>query len=172
MNGFQILEALRKTSDMPVLILSAKSNTEDKVQGLKLKADDYLGKPFHLEELLLRISGILRRAKAANRNYQQITIGGCVVDFNERKITTKTGELESLTEKESDMLRLLVANEGKILSRDEILDRVWGGNEFPSSRTVDNFIVKFRKILNEDNQNPKHILSQRGVGYGLKISED
>lgn len=172
MNGLQILEELRKSSDMPVLILSAKSQTEDKVKGLQLKADDYLGKPFHLEELLLRISSILRRSKSSNKTYQQINIGESSIDFNQRIITSIVGEKISLSEKESDILRLLVANEGKILSRDEILDRVWGGNEFPSPRTVDNFIVKIRKLIEPDNHKPKFILSQRGVGYGLKIKED
>lgn len=172
MNGLQILENLRKKSDVPVLILSAKSETEDRLKGLQLKADDYLGKPFHLEELLLRIAGILRRSNSQRSNYQSITIGNCKVDFNQRKIFTSGGEHESLTEKESDILRLLVSNHGKILSRDEILNSVWGGNEFPSPRTVDNFIVKIRKIIEPDNQNPKYILSQRGVGYGLNLKED
>lgn len=166
-NGFEVLEELRKTSNVPVLILSAKSTDEDKVKGLRLKADDYLAKPFNLEELLLRISGILRRTKSGAHQIQSQNIGKSTVDFNQRKLVAANGESISLSEKETDLLRLLIANEGKILSRDEILDQVWGSQNLPTPRTVDNFILKLRKHIEDDPQNPKHIVSQHGVGYGI-----
>lgn len=168
-NGFQVLTELRESSSVPVLILSAKSTAEDKIKGLKLRADDYLAKPFHLEELLLRIVTILRRSKSQSHEIQSIKIGSSLVNFNQRSIQSETSENIQLTEKEADLLRLLISNAGKILSRDEILDRVWGANNHPTPRTVDNFILKLRKHIEEDPQNPKHLISQHGVGYGINL---
>ncbi|MEC9283282.1 MAG: response regulator transcription factor [Bdellovibrionota bacterium] len=168
-NGFQVLSELRESSSVPVLILSAKSTAEDKIKGLKLRADDYLAKPFHLEELLLRIATILRRSKSLSHEIQSIQIGSSVVNFNQRSIESEDSENIQLTEKEADLLRLLISNAGKILSRDEILDRVWGANNHPTPRTVDNFILKLRKHIEEDPQNPKHLISQHGVGYGINL---
>lgn len=172
MNGFQVLENLRKSSQVPVLVLSAKSEPENRIHGLKLKADDYLGKPFHLEELILRVSGLIRRAKQKDSKAKSIEIAGALIDFEKRSIKLSSGTEEKLGEKEADILKLLVSNEGKILSRDEILDSVWGSGEFPTPRTVDNFILKIRKWIEPDHQNPQYIMSQRGVGYGLKLNKE
>lgn len=164
-NGIDICKALRKVSDVPVLFLSAKGTTADKIEGLKSGGTDYLSKPFDLEELLLRIQILIGRTnKIANPS--TVNIGNQLVDFKTYTIQHQdTKEEITLTKREIALLQLFVEKENEVVSRDEILDRVWGADQFPTSRTIDNFILTFRKIFEKNPKEPVYFHSIRGVGY-------
>lgn len=166
-NGFEILKRIREFSETPVLMLTARGAVEDRIQGLELKADDYLTKPFHLKELLLRIQNLLRRSQNIS-DIQNFQIGSCLVDFAAHKVILSDKTQEILSEKELRFLRLLVSRVNQVVSRDEILNSVWGFDH-PSTRTIDNLIVKFRKWFEENPASPTRILSHRGVGYSLQL---
>lgn len=170
-NGFALAPQLRASAPRAALLfLTAHSNPEDRVRGLELGAGDYLTKPFHFRELLLRIQNCLKRAAeladvpGEMRGVQRI--GRARVDF-ERYAAEVDGQWQPLTHKECAVLRLLAGRAGKAVSRDEILDRAWSADEFPTSRTVDNFIVRLRKLVEPDANEPQVIRSIRGVGYLL-----
>ena len=170
-SGFDVARALREHAPATaILFLTAHANAEDRIRGLELGADDYVGKPFHFRELLLRIQNCLKRAQdlalVPGEMRGQVRIGRALVDF-ERFVATVDGQTQSLTHKECAVLRLLAARAGKAVSRDEILDRAWSADEFPTSRTVDNFIVRLRKLVEIDAADPRVIRSIRGVGYLL-----
>jgi two-component system alkaline phosphatase synthesis response regulator PhoP len=170
-SGFDLARQLRaRAPATAILFLTAHSNAEDRIRGLELGADDYVAKPFNFRELLLRIQNCLKRAQDLARvpgeMRGQVRIGRALVDF-ERFIATVDGETQSLTHKECAVLRLLAERAGKAVSRDEILDRAWSEEEFPTSRTVDNFIVRLRKLVEVDAADPRVIRSIRGVGYLL-----
>ncbi len=158
-NGIDLCKQVRAQTTAPILFLSAKGTTSDRIQGLKAGANDYLPKPFDLEELLLRVAVL---------THQQVEetakIGAWEVDFRTYSIS-KGGENQSLTKKEVALIQLFLEREGEVVSRSEILDRVWGKDQFPTTRTIDNFILHFRKIFEEDPKHPVHFLSVRGVGY-------
>jgi two-component system alkaline phosphatase synthesis response regulator PhoP len=166
-SGLDICKEIRKYSDVPILFLSAKGTTEDRIAGLKLGGNDYLSKPFDLEELLLRVSILLKR----NTNQQSILsstliIGNKEVNFNSFEIKdSKTGSILTIPKKELELLRLFQEKENVVISRDEILDRIWGKDQFPSSRTIDNYILTLRKIFEKDPKNPVYFHSIRAVGY-------
>jgi two-component system alkaline phosphatase synthesis response regulator PhoP len=168
-NGFALARELRAALPQTAIIfLTAYGNPEDRVRGLEIGADDYVTKPFHFRELLLRIQNCLKRAQdlAALPGEMRgiVRIGRARVDF-ERFSAEVNGETHTLTHKESAVLRLLASSAGKAVSRDEILDRAWSAEEFPTSRTVDNFIVRLRRLVEEDAGDPRVIRSIRGVGY-------
>jgi two-component system alkaline phosphatase synthesis response regulator PhoP len=170
-NGFQLARLVREHAPgTAIIFLTAHATPEDRVRGLELGADDYIGKPFNFRELLLRINNCLKRAQELRRvpgNIQgQVRIGRALVDF-ERFSAQVKGESVALTHKECAVLRLLAERVGKAVSRDEILDRAWSPEEFPTSRTVDNFIVRLRKLIEPDAADPRVIRSIRGVGYLL-----
>jgi two-component system alkaline phosphatase synthesis response regulator PhoP len=170
-SGFDLARQLRaRAPATAILFLTAHSNAEDRIRGLELGADDYVAKPFNFRELLLRIQNCLKRAQDLARvpgeMRGQVRIGRALVDF-ERFIATVDGETQSLTHKECAVLRLLAERAGKAVSRDEILDRAWSEEEFPTSRTVYNFIVRLRKLVEVDAADPRVIRSIRGVGYLL-----
>ena len=170
-NGFDLAVELRAAVPQSALIfLTAHGNPDDRVRGLELGADDYLTKPFHFRELLLRIQNCLKRAQdLANLPGEvrgTLRIGRAQVDF-ERFSAVVDGEHHALTHKECAVLRLLASRVGKAVSRDEILDRAWSADEFPTSRTVDNFIVRLRRLVEADAAEPRVIRSIRGVGYLL-----
>ncbi|HLK70358.1 MAG TPA: response regulator transcription factor [Steroidobacteraceae bacterium] len=170
-NGFELTRLVRERGPATAIIfLTAHAAPEDRVRGLELGADDYVGKPFHFRELLLRIQNCLKRAQdlaqVPREMRGQVRIGRALVDF-ERFSATVDGENRTLTHKECSVLRLLVERVGKAVSRDEILDRAWSADEFPTSRTVDNFIVRLRKLVEADPADPRVIRSIRGVGYLL-----
>lgn len=171
LDGFEILSMVRKVHSTPVLILSAKDSVQDKIQGLELKADDYLTKPFHFKELLLRIQSILRRSQPKQKDIRRITIGNATFDFDAQQVETKF-EAEKLTDKETRVLKLLLTYSNQVVAREKILDLVWGYNNYPSTRTIDNMIVKFRKWIEKDPTNPEIITSHRGVGYSLMLKEE
>ena len=170
-NGFELARLLRERAPATAIIfLTAHASPEDRVRGLELGADDYVGKPFLFRELLLRVQNCLKRAQdlaqVPGEMRGQVRIGRALVDF-ERFCATVEGENRSLTHKECSVLRLLAERVGKAVSRDEILDRAWSADEFPTSRTVDNFIVRLRKLVETDPADPRVIRSIRGVGYLL-----
>ncbi|MGB8692495.1 MAG: response regulator transcription factor [Steroidobacteraceae bacterium] len=170
-NGFALARELRAAAPQTAIIfLTAHGNPEERVRGLEIGADDYLTKPFHFRELLLRIQNCLKRAQdLANLPGEvrgTLRIGRALVDF-ERYSAEVAGEHHALTHKECAVLRLLASRVGKAVSRDEILDRAWSADEFPTSRTVDNFIVRLRRLVEDDAAEPRVIRSIRGVGYLL-----
>jgi len=170
-NGFQLAGELRReVPQSAIIFLTAHGNPEDRVRGLELGADDYLTKPFHFRELLLRIQNCMKRAQelrdVPGEMRGRVRIGRALVDF-ERFAAEVEGEVQTLTHKECAVLRLLASRAGKAVSRDEILDRAWSADEFPTSRTVDNFIVRLRKLVEADAGEPRVIRSIRGVGYLL-----
>lgn len=169
MNGIEILKEIRQHSNIPVLITSAKSRPTDRIQGLKLQADDYLTKPFHLEELVLRVSSLLRRSQVSSvlHEIETVDIGKCSCDFLSNSIS-KDGKNIKLSDKEIRLLRFLFLNQGKVKSRQEIMDAVWGIDAIPSPRSIDNIILKLRKWIEESPDNPKLIHSHHGVGYSLE----
>ena len=170
-NGFDLAVELRAAVPQSALIfLTAHGNPDDRVRGLELGADDYLTKPFHFRELLLRIQNCLKRAQdlaeLPGEMRGVVRIGRARVDF-ERFSAEADGITHALTHKECAVLRLLASRVGKAVSRDEILDRAWSADEFPTSRTVDNFIVRLRRLVEPDADEPRVIRSIRGVGYLL-----
>jgi DNA-binding response OmpR family regulator len=169
-NGFDVARHLRETSPgTAMLFLTAYSTPEDRIHGLELGADDYMTKPFAFRELLLRVRNMLKRAgDIADRvSVGPVRIGIATVDF-ERFTAESGGALHRLTHKECAVLKLLVDQAGKAVSRDDILGKAWAPDEFPTERTVDNFILRLRKLVEQDPANPRTIRSIRGVGYQLE----
>jgi two-component system alkaline phosphatase synthesis response regulator PhoP len=169
LDGISVTETIRvKNSELPILILSAKSNSSDRVLGLKKGADDYLTKPFNLEELLLRVEKLIDKNKKLQEKesigdtYQ---FGNNTIDFKAQEAIGITGETITLSKKEAQLLKLLIENKGEVVTREKILQIVWGYNVYPSTRTIDNFILSFRKYFETDSRNPRHFHSVRGVGY-------
>ncbi|MCR9141184.1 MAG: response regulator transcription factor [bacterium] len=168
-DGLELCRRLRKQRLLfPVIFLTAKGGVEDKLAGLNAGADDYLTKPFDLGELLARVAAGLRRARW-NTIQDDLRIGDYRVDLDGASAQTAQGHGETVrfNEREIDILRLLLENRGRPVSRDQILDRVWGTAEFPTNRTIDNYIVKFRKIFETEPQSPRHFITRHGIGYEL-----
>lgn len=166
LDGFQVCEQIRLTNlEVPILFLTAKEATEDRILGLKRGADDYLTKPFHLEELLLRVQNLLKRSnKHTESNLEQFQFGNNQVNFATFEAVGVQGPLQ-LTRKEAMLLKLLIDRKNEVVSRQQILQTVWGYDVFPSTRTIDNFMLAFRKYFEEDPKNPRYFQSVRGVGY-------
>jgi two-component system, OmpR family, alkaline phosphatase synthesis response regulator PhoP len=169
LDGISVVESIRlQNNDIPVLILSAKNSSADRVLGLKKGADDYLTKPFNLEELLLRVSKLLQKSKqlAERKPVEQLYVfGKNKIDFAALQCTTRDGSAITLTKKEMMLLKLLIENKNEVVTREKILQAVWGYNVYPTTRTIDNFILNFRKYFEEDSRNPKFFHSVRGIGY-------
>jgi len=176
-DGFSILKTIRKEDEkIPVLILSARGDTKDKVKGLKYGVDDYLSKPFDLEEFLLRIKRLLKKKtwfkednKDNNLEYKifegdSYNFGSNHINFITFKASCAAGEI-ILTEQEIVLLKLFIGNKGKPLSREMLLTAGWGYSKDTTTRTVDNFIVRFRKYFEEKPKNPVYFISRRSVGY-------
>jgi phosphate regulon transcriptional regulator PhoB len=169
MSGLEVCRVLRgqdETAKLPILMLTAKAGEADRVLGLELGADDYLAKPFSPRELVARVRAILRRANGAGQTetlpaYQK---GGLKIDFATYEVSVR-GKPIKLTLKEYELLKFLVQNPSRVLNRDQLLDRVWGGETFVTPRTVDVHIRRLRKAIEKDDSNPKWILTLRGVGY-------
>jgi two-component system alkaline phosphatase synthesis response regulator PhoP len=166
LDGYALCRQMRASGDLtPVLFLSAKGRPEERVLGLAAGGDDYLAKPFHLPEFLLRVKNMLRRRRWSNDQPLELTFGGHTVDFRRWTATLANGRSEMLGERELAILRLLAERQGEVVSRDDILDRVWGDDAFPSSRTIDNFILRLRKLFEPDPSNPSYFHTVWGVGY-------
>jgi DNA-binding response OmpR family regulator len=166
LSGYEVCEQIRQKYNTPILMLTAKAQDHDKIRGFKVGADDYLTKPFSVGELLARVMALLRRRAQYIQDIDIVRIGLTQVDV--KHFTIRRGKKEhSMSHYEVELFKLLYAHADQPVTRDEILDRVWGTEKFPTNRTVDNFIVKLRKKIEEDYKNPKHILTIYGVGYKL-----
>lgn len=168
MDGLAVCESIRLVdAEVPILFISARGTAEDRITGLKKGGDDYLAKPFNLEELMLRVKRLLGRTASKadlNLNVTEYTFGDNYVNFESYQARGVQGDF-SLTKKEALLLKLLIENKGSVVSRERILYTVWGYNVYPSTRTIDNFILAFRKYFEADPKNPKYFISLRGVGY-------
>ena len=166
LDGLQVCKELRRDGrQTPVLFLTVKEAPEDRVRGFEAGGDDYLSKPFHLKELLLRVSAILRRSQWYNASDAGLSFDGNRIDFQTYQAHAWDDTEHTLTHKEAMILKVLSEKEGSIVTREDILDRVWGYEVFPSTRTVDNFIVRLRKRFERNPEIPAHFHTVRGVGY-------
>lgn len=169
MDGITVCENIRlQNNQVPILFLSARNSSADRIEGLKKGGDDYLTKPFNLEELLLRIDKlIVKNKRLQDRNFSPdvFEFGKCKIDFSAQSAKDKNGKPIELSKKEIALLKLLIEHKNEVVSREHILQAVWGYNVFPTTRTIDNFILSFRKYFEKDTRNPKHFHSVRGVGY-------
>jgi two-component system alkaline phosphatase synthesis response regulator PhoP len=166
-DGLNVCENIRlKNQEVPILFLSAKNRVEDRIAGLKKGADDYITKPFNLEELQLRINNLLKRGvhQQPHQHLREFEFGGNTVNFEKHEAKGVNGHF-NLTKKEVLLLKLLIEHKNEVVSREKILQTVWGYSVYPSTRTIDNFILSFRKYFELDPKNPKHFLAIRGVGY-------
>lgn len=169
LDGISVTESIRvNNNEVPILILSAKNAGSDRVLGLKKGADDYLTKPFNLEELLLRVEKLINKNKKLQEKEtvgDTYEFGNNKVDFKAQDAITWNGQHIELSKKEAMLLKLLIENKGDVVTREKILQVVWGYNVYPTTRTIDNFILSFRKYFEEDSRNPRYFHSVRGVGY-------
>ncbi len=172
MDGFTLCRALRdQGKSTPVLFLTARGDPQDRVRGLEAGGDDYLTKPFHLDEFLLRVRAILRRWEWFRKSTLPASAGttlnfaGNEANFRTFQAHAWDGTTHDLTEKEAMILKVLAEQPGAVVTRDDLLEKVWGYEVYPSTRTVDNFILRLRKIFERDPHDPRHFLTVRGVGY-------
>ena len=167
-NGFEVCRTVRKYDPtLPILILSAKGDEGDKVLGLELGADDYVTKPFSIRELTARIKAALRRRRAMEGEVDTFEESGLRIDFA-GQILTVEGDERELSTREFKLLRHLIQNRGRVLSRDQILNKVWGYDYDGTPRTIDNFINKLRQKLGDDPVSPRWIQTVRGSGYKFR----
>jgi two-component system, OmpR family, alkaline phosphatase synthesis response regulator PhoP len=173
-DGITVCETIRLSNpDIPILILSAKNSSADRVLGLKKGADDYLTKPFNLEELLLRVNNLIKKSERLSSKEpipDIYTFGKNKIDFKASEAFTRTSEKVTLTKKEIMLLKLLIENKNEVVTREKILQVVWGYNVYPTTRTIDNFILNFRKYFEEDSRAPEYFHSVRGVGYKFTVA--
>ncbi|MDO8997789.1 response regulator transcription factor [Sediminibacterium sp.] len=169
LDGISVTESIRvHNNEVPILMLSAKNAPADKVLGLKKGADDYLTKPFNLDELLIRVAKLIeknKRLQVKESIGDQYQFGKNLIDFKAQDAITWNGMRIDLSKKEAMLLKLLIENKGEVVTREKILQVVWGYNVYPTTRTIDNFILSFRKYFEEDSRNPVYFHSVRGVGY-------
>jgi DNA-binding response OmpR family regulator len=166
MNGLDVCRELRqKKANIPVIMLTAKGEEVDKIVGLEIGADDYMTKPFSVRELLARVKAHLRREKREPRNVpKSCVLEDVEIDFLHFKVK-KRGRESDLTSLEVDILKYLIAHKGEVVSRNALLDKIWGYEKFPTTRTIDNHILKLRKKIEDDPGRPRHIFSIYGEGY-------
>ncbi|MDK0905221.1 response regulator transcription factor [Clostridium perfringens] len=171
-DGLEVCKEIRRneeTSDIPVMMITAKGEEFDKVLGLELGADDYITKPFSIRELMARVKALLRRSNV-KKEENIIKFGDVVVNFKTREVTKGTENVE-LTLKEFELLKLLIKNKGNILTRELLLDKIWGYEYIGETRTVDVHIRHLRKKIESDDKNPQYIQTIRGVGYKFTSNE-
>ena len=173
MDGLAMCRELRRQGcQTPVLFLTVRGDPADRIRGLEAGGDDYMAKPFHLRELLLRVEAILRRSAWYGQPHAKLSFGGNEVDFGTYQARSWDGASHALTHKEAMILKALLEQSGGVLGREEILDRVWGFEVFPSTRTIDNFIVRLRKRFERDADAPRHFHTVRGVGYRFTVEAE
>ncbi len=166
-SGIDICRSIKHIrQDIPILMLSALGQSSDRIKGLKSGADDYLPKPFELEELTLRMNNLIDRFGIDKTIKNEIELGSAVINFDQYTINRDTAH-HKLTSKEALLLKFIVEHRGEVISRQLILDEVWGFERFPNSRTIDNFIATFRKFIEENPGEPQIITTVRGVGYRI-----
>jgi DNA-binding response OmpR family regulator len=169
MSGYELCRKVRSEGiATPILMLTARSEEADRVQGLDLGADDYVTKPFSVPELLARIRAILRRVKPSTALPDRLHFDDVSVDFK-RFEAAKAGQVLKLSRKEFGVMRLLAARIGQVVTRNELLDEVWGHESYPTTRTVDNHIASLRSKLEDDSSKPRHLITVHGVGYKLVL---
>ncbi len=166
-DGFGVCQTLRTEGNTtPILFLTARQNTQDRISGLKIGADDYLGKPFHLEELVLRVQKLIQRqGRTQTGAPDDYSFAGGSINFKTLMAKDRSGNEVELGKKEAQLLRLMIQKKGEVISRVEILETAWGHDVYPSTRTVDNYITTLRKIFEINPRQPLHIHSVRGIGY-------
>lgn len=165
MSGYDVCRKARAAGiRTPIMMLTARGEEMDRVAGLDLGADDYLSKPFSLPELLARVRALLRRSQAAADGPDSLLFDDVAIDFAKYE-ARRAGALLDMTRKEFQVLRYLAAHSGKVVSREELLENVWGMEKFPTTRTVDNHILSLRTKLERDPGHPRHLLTVHGVGY-------
>lgn len=163
MNGFDICRRLKaEVPALPVLFLTALSDSANRIQGLRL-ADDYLPKPFNLEELILRVKNLLKRSSESHGD--TFAFDKYEIDFLSFEIKANNRVIDTLSQRECQLLKILTSRANEVVSRDEILEKLWSANENPSARTIDNYILNFRKIFEQNPREPRYFHSIRGVGY-------
>jgi len=171
-DGFEVCRRIKghksSLADTPVIMLTARGAELDRVRGLELGADDYVTKPFSLMELLARVSAVLRRASRGRSSPETLTFGRVAVDFA-RQEATKAGQPLELPHRAFEILRVLAGRPGEVVSREDLLDGAWGYDKYPNTRTVDNHMVKLRKAIEDEPDNPQYLLTVHGAGYRLKI---
>lgn len=167
-SGFDVCEQIRQKSKTPVIFTSAKGTSTDRIKGLKMGADDYLVKPFNLEELLLRI-GILLERNQQEDDIIEFRFGHNHINFKTYEVTNNEG-VHVLSKRELSLLKYFISRKNEVVSRNDILDHVWGTESYPTSRTIDNYILNFRKYFELDPRNPQYFKSLRGVGYKFEIN--
>ncbi|MEZ4909373.1 MAG: response regulator transcription factor [Saprospiraceae bacterium] len=164
-DGYDVCQKIRLTDpNVGIIMISAKDTTADKISGLKIGADDYITKPFQYEELALRIQNVLKRSNSENSELDTYHFGQNTINFRTFVATSHRGNI-ALTQKETMLLKLLIDKSNEVVSRQQILQTVWGYDVFPNTRTIDNFILSFRKYFEEDQHNPRYFHSVRSVGY-------
>ncbi|MCA6435797.1 MAG: response regulator transcription factor [Bacteroidetes bacterium] len=167
-NGYTLCKLFKEIKpDLPIIFITARNQTIDKIEGLKLGADDYITKPFELEEVLLRTKNLLKRTQPSDSEI--FKFGSNTINFDSFEVNTFNGETFKLTKREIGLLKILTNRVNKVLSRDEIIEELWHENENPSGRTIDNYIVNFRKMFEKNPKEPIYFLSIRGVGYKFEI---
>ena len=164
MSGWDVCREIRRRGlDIPVIMLTARGEEADRVQGLELGADDYVSKPFGLRELLARIRAVLRRP-GPRQKFEEFAFGDVRIQLRGRRVF-RGGEEVRLTRKEFDLLRYLVEHQGEVVTRDRLLDEVWGYEHFPTTRTVDTHVLRLRQKFERDPERPRHIVTAHGQGY-------
>ena len=175
LDGFAVCEAIRlENVSVPILFLSAKNTSEDKIKGLRRGADDYITKPFNLEEFLLRVQVLIRRGLSTEHRKElteKFRFGDNEINFNTFEVTGAAGKKFRLSKREIGLLKLLIERRNEVVSREQILETVWGYDIYPSTRTVDNFNLNFRKYFEADQKNPQYFFSVRGVGYKFVLPD-
>jgi len=170
-DGFEICKKIRERDRrIPIIMLTAKGGESDKLRGFETGADDYVTKPFSARELIARVNAVLKRSGVPVKEEQKqvFTVGNVSVNFDNFTVARDGKEL-SLSPKEYEILRLLMDNPDTVISRDRIIDDIWGEDYYPNPKTIDNFILKLRNKIEEDPRDPRHILAVHGVGYKFKF---
>jgi two-component system alkaline phosphatase synthesis response regulator PhoP len=164
MSGWDVCREIRRRGlDIPVIMLTARGEERDLVEGLELGADDYVSKPFSLRELLARIHAVLRRP-GPRQKFEEFAFGDVRIRLRGRQVF-RAGREVRLTRKEFDLLRYLVEHRGEVITRDRLLDEVWGYDQYPTTRTVDTHVLRLRQKFEEDPEHPRHIVTAHGQGY-------
>jgi DNA-binding response OmpR family regulator len=164
-DGFEVCRRFRKWDDeTPVIMLTAKIQEQDRVQGLDIGADDYMTKPFSMAELLARIRAVLRRVKLQSRILERFSFGGMELDFKKYE-ARKGGVKLDISAREFQILKMLITHEGEVVSRDQLIGEIWGFDDFPTERTIDTHVARLRQKLEDDPAHPRHIITVYGAGY-------
>ena len=168
-DGNQVCKQIRQSSNVPIIMLTAKDSEIDKIVGLEIGADDYITKPYSTRELLARIKAVLRRQAEPPVNVESVLVAGELRLDSDRHVVTLSGNVLTLPLKEFELLELLMENVNRVLTRGQIIDRVWGSNYFGDTKTLDVHIKRLRSKVEEDPARPKYIQTVRGLGYKLEV---